>query len=323
LTRNTLCLMIQVVIGIHLRFGTYNPRISDFGGALLEWWDDMSLFYGGVVLPFNVMPSGFVMTLDMNSAMNQLLALCVVLEYSRRNSLAFPLDYSEWITHKALGDDSQTGVKPAFAKECDRKNVPVFSAVEYNQVLGDWGILSTLGNKSEGILRYQEPRDLVFLQHTMKYLRIPAWNLRDIKDAGLFSDSTVVVGSAPLRPHTLIKLLAKQDDKSPVFKPDLLMAQVEILLRELVPYGPDCHRKFREAVRVFFDERWKPDLPALNARYEKLLCWNYWLSEYVDKFCDGGVIDAMILYERRKYPITFEEVTRNLNPNGIETLSYE
>jgi hypothetical protein len=322
LTRSTLCLMIQIVIGIHERFGTYNKRVSDFAGALLEWWDDMSLFYGGVILPFGVMPSGFVMTLDMNSAMNQLLAVCVILSFSKKYKLAFPLDYTDWIIHKALGDDSQTGIKQPFIKECDRMNAPQFSAIEYNQILGEWGILSTLGNKSEGILRYQQPKDLVFLQHTMKYIKIPCYNLTDLPPDDDKSDS-VLVGASPLKPHTLIKMLAKQDDKSVVHKPELLLAQVEILLRELVPYGPVRHRAFREAVRVFFDKRWKPDTPIWNHRYGKILEWNYWLSEYVDKFCDEGCMDGDVIYERDKNPHQFEEVLRNLNPNGVETLSYE
>jgi len=289
---------------------------------LMRWWDEMSLFYGSVVLPVSVMPSGFVMTLPMNSAMNQLLAICNVLRYAEKHGLAFPDDYTTWIRHKALGDDSQTAIKPAFVAACRRAEIPVFSAVEFSQIMLEFGITSTLGDKSDGAdMRYQEPSKLVVLQHVMYYIRIPAFTIKEIEEDPKRRNMKVLVAAAPLKAPVLVKMLAKQDSSSVVDPRFLLRDQVYILLGELVPYGRMRFDKFVAAVRRFKHDYWKP--PEMDFEYETHFDWNFWLDRYVQKFCRDGKLDSAILKQRQLNQDSFEALKSALNPHGIYELDYE
>lgn len=322
LTRHTLTVLVELVFAIHKFYGTFNERLVMFSEALMRWWDEMSLFYGSVVLPVSVMPSGFVMTLPMNSAMNQLLAICNVLRYAEKHGLAFPDDYTTWIRHKALGDDSQTAIKPAFVAACRRAKIPVFSAVEFSQIMLEFGITSTLGDKSDGAdMRYQEPSKLVFLQHVMYYIRIPAFTIKEIEEDPKRRNMKVLVAAAPLKAPVLVKMLAKQDSSSVVDPRFLLRDQVYILLGELVPYGRMRFDKFVAAVRRFRHDYWKP--PEMDFEYETHFDWNFWLDRYVQKFCRDGKLDSAILKQRQLNQDSFEALKSALNPHGIYELDYE
>jgi hypothetical protein len=322
LTRHTLMVFVELVFAIHKYYGTFNERLVLFSEALMRWWDEMTLFYGGVVLPISVMPSGFVMTLPMNSAMNQLLAICNILRFAQKEGLDPPADHTTWIRHKALGDDSQTAIKPAFAAACRRAGIPVYSAVEFSEVMLEFGITSTLGDKSDGAnLRYQEPAKLVFLQHVMYYLKIPAYTIKEIEEDPSRRDVKVLVAAAPLKAPVLVKMLAKQDSSSVVDPKFLLRDQVYILLGELVPYGKRRFDKFVSAVRRFQHPYWKTE--EMNFEYETHFNWNFWLDRYVQKFCRNGKLDPAIIRQRERNKVSFEVLKKELNPNGIEELDYE
>lgn len=322
LTRHTLMIFVQLVFELHKYYGTYNSRLVKFSEALMSWWDEMILYYGGVMIPIAVMPSGFVMTLPMNSAMNQLLAICNVLHFAKKKGIPPPLSHCEWIRHKALGDDSQTAIKPAFVRACKKAGVDVYSAVEFSEIMHEFGIHSTLGDKSDGDnLRYQHPGKLVFLQHVMTFKYIPAYTLEEIEEDGARINVKVLVGAAPLKAPVLVKLLAKQDSKSEVLPKQLLRDQVFIVLFELVPYGRKRFDRFVDAVRNFQHPKWKPS--DMNEAYEELFNWNYWLDRYVKKFCRGGKLDPLLVHQREANKESFESLKTKLNPEGIEALEYD
>lgn len=323
--RHALLILIELVFHIHKRFGTFNDRLRDMAEALMEWWDDMSLFYSGIIFPVSFMPSGFVGTLPLNSLVNQLLAIINLLWFCEKNDMKPPKCYSQWIVHKALGDDSQTAVKAAFIEACRVAGAPLYSALDYIRGMSDFGITATLGDKSDGgSLHYQPPKKLVFLQHVLFFLRIPAWSAKDIREVPSRAADTVLVGAAPLKATTLIKMLAKQDSNSVVAKPYLLLDQVRILLLELVPYGKRRHTLFVEAVRRFRDPMWRPEGDVqLDLAYEKVLEWDFWLSSYVEKFCEGGHIDPAIEAVRNEDKEMFVDLVFELNPDGIEELTYD
>jgi len=289
---------------------------------LMKWWDDMTLFYGGVLFRLSFMPSGFVMTLPLNSAMNQLLAICNVLEFARIKLLKPPKDFTTWIRHKALGDDSQSAVKAALVKACREAGIPVYSAVEYSEINASFGITSTLGDKTDGAnLRFQDPAKLVFLQHVMFYLEIPAFTLEEVEEEPGRLTRTVIVGAAPLKAPVLVKLLAKQDSSSTVDPEYLLRDQVAIVLSELVPYGRTRFDRFVRAVQGFHHPVWKS--PEMDSVYAPLLSWNYWLDRYVKKFCRNGRLDPAIVEQRENNQESHEVLKRKLNPEGIACLEYD
>jgi len=322
LTRHTLMIFIEWVYEIHKYYGTFNSRLVLFAETLMKWWDDMTLFYAGVLFRLSFMPSGFVMTLPLNSAMNQLLAICNVLEFARIKCLKPPRDFTDWLRHKALGDDSQSAVKRALVLACREAGIPVYSAVEYSEINASFGITSTLGDKSDGAnLRFQDPAKLVFLQHVMFYLEIPAFTLEEIGEDPLRLTSTVIVGAAPLKAPVLVKLLAKQDSSSTVDPEYLLRDQVAIVLFELVPYGRTRFERFVKAVRGFRHSFWKTS--QMDHVYASLLSWNYWLDRYVKKFCKDGRLDPAIVEQRENNKESFEVLKSKLNPEGIVCLEYD
>lgn len=321
LTKYTLTICIELVLVIHEYFGTYTKRHRAYADALLEWWESMSLFYGSVVMPISVMPSGFIFTLPLNSLMNQVLKVCNILKFSKMNQIPFPDDYTEWIRHKALGDDSQTAIKPAFAKACREKGIDVYSSIDYAMIMREFGITSTMGDKSDTSLAFQEPNKLVFLQHIMFYLEIPAYTLDEIEEKPLRASDYILIAAAPLKAPVLVKLLAKQDSSSSVEEKYLLRDQVYTVLGELVPYGKVRWQRFVNAVRDYSDPIWKPE--HMDLEYLEFFDWNFWLDRYVKKFCRNGALDKHIIDQRSSNPKAFESLKRQLNPNGIERLSYD
>lgn len=322
LTRHTLMIFIELVYEIHKYYGTFTHRLVIFAETLMKWWDDMTLFYSGVLFRLSFMPSGFVMTLPLNSAMNQLLAICNVLEFARTRLLKPPKDFTTWIRHKALGDDSQSAVKAALVKACRAAGIPVYSAVEYSEINASFGITSTLGDKSDGAnLRFQDPAKLVFLQHVMFYLEIPACTLEEVEEDPSRLTRTVIVGAAPLKAPVLVKLLAKQDSSSTVDPEYLLRDQVAIILSELVAYGRVRFDRFVKAVRSFRHPVWKTS--EMEHVYAPLFSWNYWLDRYVKKFCRNGRLDPAIVEQRENNKASFEVLKSKLNPEGIACLEYD
>ena len=322
LTRHTLMIFIELVYEIHKYYGTFTDRLVIFAETLMKWWDDMTLFYSGVLFRLSFMPSGFVMTLPLNSAMNQLLAICNVLEFARTRFLKPPKDFTTWIRHKALGDDSQSAVKAALVKACKEAGIPVYSAVEYSEINASFGITSTLGDKSESSdLRFQDPSKLVFLQHVMFYLEIPAFTLEEVDEDPLRLTHTVLVGAAPLKAPVLVKLLAKQDSSSTVDPEYLLRDQVATVLFELVPYGRERFDRFVRALQSFRHPVWKTS--EMEHVYAPLFSWNYWLDRYVKKFCKNGCLDPAILKQREDNEESFEVLKNKLNPDGIACLEYD
>lgn len=321
LMKFTLKMCIEIVLALHECFGTCNDRLLAYSEALMEWWDQMELFYGGVVLPLSVMPSGFIFTLPLNSLMNQVLAVCNILVFASENKLQMPDDHTLWIRHKALGDDSQTAVKEAFARACQSANIPIYSAIDFVKIMRKFGITSTMGDKSETTLSYQLPNKLVFLQHVMHYLYIPAYTLEEIEQDSMRAGKTILVGAAPLKAPVLVKLLAKQDSSSEVEPCFLFRDQVYILLFELVPYGREKFDKFVKSVSAFSHPVWKPD--NMVEEYKKLFNWNFWLDRYVKKFCKNGRLDPHIIRQREQNEEAFAKLKELLNPDGIETLSYD
>lgn len=321
LTKYTLTICIELVLAIHEYFGTYSPRLKAYADALLEWWDDMTLFYGGTVIPISVMPSGFIFTLPLNSMMNQVLKICNVLKFARDHDIPFPSDFTDWVRHKALGDDSQTAIKPAFVEACKLAGAPVYSAVDYSEIMRGFGITATMGDKSDTSLPYQKPGDLVFLQHVMVYIEIPAYSLDEIMEDPTRIGQYVLVGAAPLKASVLVKLLAKQDSSSSVEHKDLLRSQVYTVLGELVPYGRIRWQRFVDAVKKYYHPTWKPK--AEDHEYFKYWSWNFWLDRYVKKFCKNGLIDDFIIHQRSSNPKAFESLKRQINPDGFDRLVYD
>jgi hypothetical protein len=295
-----------------------------FGKALMEWWDEMTLYYNGVQIMLAVMPSGFVLTLLMNSVMNQNLMICNVLQFCREKGIIPPFHIMRWIRHKALGDDSQTAIKKLFVKACKDAGVPVYSAIDYARIMKSFGITATMGDKSETTLAYQDPAKLVFLQHVMWFLTIPAYTYAEVLEDPARRDVMVLVGAAPLKAPVIVKMLAKQDAGSTVLPQSLLMDQVYIIMGELVPYGRDCFDSFVCAVRRFSDPVWKP--PDVSGDYDTVFekfDWNFWLSRYVEKFCRNGRLDPAIVEQRQNNKKSFRSLKLKLNPNGIDELNYD
>lgn len=321
LMKFTLKMCIEIVLSLHECFGTYNERMLAYSKALMEWWDQMELFYGGVILPITVMPSGFIFTLPLNSLMNQVLAVCNILVFASEKKLKVPDDHRLWIRHKALGDDSQTAIKEAFARACEEAGVAVYSAIDFVRIMLTFGITSTMGDKSDKMLDYQVPKSLVFLQHVMFYLFIPAYTLEEIKIDPERAKKFVLIGAAPLKAPVLVKLLAKQDSSSPVLPSHLLRDQIYIMLLELVPYGRLKFDRFVKSVRAFSHPVWKPD--GMTEEYEGLFEWNFWLDRYVKKFCKGGRLEPHLVRQRDENKEAFAKLKELLNPDGIETLSYD
>lgn len=321
LTRYTLTICIELVLVIHEYFGTFSPRLRAYADALLEWWDDMSLYYGSAIVPISVMPSGFIFTLPLNSMMNQVLQVCNILKFSKLHNIPFPKDFTEWVRHKALGDDSQTAIKPEFVRACEIAGAPVYSAVHYSDIMASFGITATMGDKSETTLPYQSPANLVFLQHVMFYLEIPAFTLDEIAEDSTRVSKYVFVGASPLKAPVLVKLLAKQDSSSSVEKKDLLRTQVYTVLGELVPYGRVRWQRFVHAVQNYYDPVWKPE--SEDHEYHKYWNWNFWLDRYVKKFCSEGELEEYVIHQRVSNPVAFESLKRQINPNGVERLEYD
>lgn len=321
LMRYTLMICIELVLGIHEYFGTSSPRLRSYADALLEWWDNMSLFYGGAIIPISVMPSGFIFTLPLNSMMNQVLQVCTILKFANKHSIPPPVDFTDWIRHKALGDDSQTAVKPAFVEACKLAGAPIYSAVAYSEIMRSFGITATMGNKSDTTLPYQEPGELVFLQHVMIYVKIPCYTLEEVIEDRSRLGKFVVVGAAPLKAPVLVKLLAKQDSSSTVERKDLLRSQVYTILGELVPYGKVRWQRFVDAVRNYYHPVWKPK--SEDHQYAGYWHWNFWLDRYVKKFCSNGRIDDYIVQQRKSNHAAFESLKKKINPDGIDLLDYD
>lgn len=323
LTYETLLIMIQLVMQIHKDLGTYNKQIAVYAGALLKWWSEFELLYKGMLFQVGGMPSGFVLTLIMNGMMNILLLYCVVLEFCRINNVPVPQRISDYVMHKAHGDDSQTAVDMAFNRACDKAGAPRFDCKQYSAILKSWGILSTLGNKSEGDIVFQKPVDLVFLQHTLKYQWIPAWTATQIREIPERVNDRVLIGSAPMKPHTLVKMLATQDDNSSISKPSLLLAQIRTLVYELLPYGRHRVRELERVVRAFSDPVWKPDEAWIEKEYDDIFDWNSALSWYVSKFCEDGVMCPSIVKARADNPHVFAKLMKSIGPDTETTLHYD
>ena len=213
--------------------------------------------------------------------------------------------------------------KEALRIACREADIETYGAVDYAESNADFGITSTCGNKQDDLddLRFQDPSELVFLQHVMFYIFIPAYNLKEIEEDPSRKGATVLVGAAPLKAPVLVKLLAKQDSSSTVEPEHLIRDQVAIILSELIPYGKDKFDRFVTAVRAFRHDVWKTE--AMTAKYEELLDWNYCLDRYVKKFCRNGALDPFIVKQQKDNPESFKVLKEKLNPEGIRTLSYE
>jgi len=261
----------------------------------------------------------------MNSTMNGLLITCVLIQFCEDSGIPLPESFDSWIIHKAHGDDSQTAVKAPFVLACRKAGVEPFSSRDFTRILGRWGILATLGNKSTGAqILYQEIGDLVFLQHTLKYQIIPAWSYADCRAVPARFSETALIGASPMKCHTLIKMLAVQDMESVVSKPYLLLSQVRSLVYELLPYGREKVRRFQRTMESFHCDLWKPvGDSALAIEYAKIFDWNVTLSWYVDKFCRDGTICPSILKARNKDPDVFKAVTAKIGFEDEEALVYE
>lgn len=324
LTYETLLVMIQLVIDIHVAMDTYNSQVSAYAGALLRWWSEFEVYYRGVLFtPSGIMPSGFVLTLSMNGKMNGLLMVCVMIEYCTRNGIELPDDLSDFFIHKAHGDDSQTAVKPALAEACKKVGVEPFSSRDYTEIMLNWGITATLANKSTHGLVYQEIKDLVFLQHIMRFQWIPAWTHSECLEIPSRFTDVVLIASAPMKPHTLVKMLGGQDEGAGITKPYLLASQVRSLVYELLPYGRARVDRFREAIFGFHCPIWKPDEPEFNDLYIKIFEWNAILSWYVTKFCTDGKMCPSIIAQREAHPDVHAAAVAQTADGEQTSLSYE
>jgi hypothetical protein len=324
LSAETLLVMIELVIDEHIQANTYNHQIRVYAWTLLRWWANTAVFYSSLIFLISVMPSGLVITLLLNSFMNQVLMFAVVIDYCEQHSIPLPKCLSEFVLHQAHGDDSRTGVTPLFVAACKKAGVPSFSFFDYQKTMAKYGILATLASKgSEGALAYQRPERLVFLQHSAHLITIPAYSYSDCLDDPARFDKTAFIMAAPLGSASLIKMLGAWETRSPLDDSELLFQEMRAQVYQSIPYGKDHFLRLRKRVMAFTHPVYKPSSTRLEAKYAELFDWNKTLSWYVEKFCRDGQMCPGICNYRRKHKMVHDATFKLLGEQGTHTLSYE
>jgi len=324
LSAETLLVMIELVIDEHIHANTYNHQIRVYAWTLLRWWANTAVFYSSLIFMISVMPSGLVITLLLNSFMNQVLMYAVVIDFCHQHSIPLPECLSEFVLHQSHGDDSRTGVTPLFVKACRKAGVKPFCFTDYQGTMGKYGILATLASKgSEAASPYQKPEDIVFLQHSGRMIHIPAYSYADCLEEPLYFDQTVLIMAAPLGSTSLIKMLGAWETKSPLEDSELLFQEMRAQVYQSIPYGKEHFTKLRNRVLAFNHPKYKPESTGLDVKYAELFDWNIALSWYVEKFCKDGRLCPRILKTREKHKLVHDATFTLLGSKDAITLSYE
>jgi hypothetical protein len=324
LSAETLLVMIELVIDEHIHACTYNHQIRVYAWTLLRWWANTAVFYSSLIFMISVMPSGLVITLLLNSFMNQVLMYSVVIDFCHQHSIPLPKCLSQFVLHQSHGDDSRTGVTPLFVQACRDAGVRPFCFTDYQEIMGKYGILATLASKgSETALPYQPPKEIVFLQHSARLMRIPAYSYSDCLDEPDRFDQYVLIMAAPLGSTSLIKMLGAWETNSPLEDYELLFQEMMAQVYQSIPYGKEHFTKLKDRVLAFKHPKYKPDSPGLEKRYAELFDWNLTLSWYVEKFCKDGRLCPAILKFRHEHKLVHDATFELLGSKDADTLSYE
>ncbi len=164
-------------------------------------------FFGDLLSPFGKVPSGWILTVIVNSLGNRLMvAYCYYLMRPRGCSLRF----HEAVFFGAYGDDNLMGIAP---------NVPWFNHITLSKELAKLGFTFTTADKSGVPTPYRALCDVTFLKRSFRY----------DEDFGFIV--------APLDEQSIIKSLMVCVRSKSVTPADQLMGQISSAARAYALYG--------------------------------------------------------------------------------------